>query len=59
MQAAGWQVGAPDAADRLTMLTVLLVGNLGAAVVGGAVMGLVLTRSRSGVGVSPAAPLPS
>lgn len=44
MESLGWQVGAPNAEERLTMVTVLLASNFAAAVVGGAVMGLVLTR---------------
>jgi hypothetical protein len=44
MEALGWQVGGPNAAERLTMVTVLFAGNLAAAVVGGAVMGILLSR---------------
>ncbi len=43
MEASGWVVGAPRAAERFTMLTVMFVSNLGAALAGGAVMGLLLT----------------
>lgn len=43
MEAAGWVVGAPGAAERATMVTVLAMGNLGAALVGGGVLGWVLT----------------
>lgn len=43
MEALGWRVGAPDAANRATMLTVLFAGNLGAAIVGGAVLALLVT----------------
>lgn len=39
MEASGWVVGGPGAAERATMLTVLAVGNLGAAVVGGGLLG--------------------
>jgi hypothetical protein len=34
MQAAGWVVGAPGAAERATMLTVMGLGNIGAALGG-------------------------
>ncbi len=46
MESAGYVVGAPRAAERATMLTVLFVGNLGAAVASGAVMGAVLAQWR-------------
>lgn len=42
MEASGWIVGAPGAAERDTMVTVMLAGNLGAALAGGAVMGWML-----------------
>lgn len=42
----GWHVGGPGAAERTTMLTVLFLSNLAAAVVGGGVMGLVLQQPR-------------
>jgi hypothetical protein len=42
MEASGWVVGAPRAAERFTMLTVMFMGNLGAALAGGAAMGLLL-----------------
>lgn len=42
MQALGWQVGGPGAAERATMLTVLFVGNLAAALVAGGVLGVML-----------------
>jgi hypothetical protein len=42
MDALGWRVGAPGAAERFTMLTVMLAGSLGAALAGGAVVGMVL-----------------
>jgi hypothetical protein len=42
MEASGWLVGSPGAAQRLTMITVLSLGNLGAALVGGGVMGRIL-----------------
>jgi hypothetical protein len=44
MEALGWQVGGPGAAERATMLTVLFVSNLGTALAGGAMLGLTLTR---------------
>ena len=44
MEALGWQVGGPGAAERATMLTVLFASNLGAAFAGGAVLGLILTQ---------------
>jgi hypothetical protein len=49
MEAAGWVVGAPRAAERSTMLTVMFAGDLGAALAGGAVLGWTLkatTRRR-------------
>ena len=39
MQSQGWIVGAPGAAERFTMITVMLTGNVGAALSGGAVLG--------------------
>jgi hypothetical protein len=47
MEALGWQVGGPRAAERSTMLIVLLVSALGAAIGGGAMLGLSL-RGRRG-----------
>jgi hypothetical protein len=44
MEALGWQVGGPGAAERATMLTVLFVSNLGAALVGGAMLGMTLAQ---------------
>ncbi len=44
MQALGWVVGAPGAAERFTMLTVMMVSNLGTALAGGAVLGVLLHR---------------
>ncbi|GAB4577697.1 MAG: hypothetical protein Fur0022_04280 [Anaerolineales bacterium] len=46
MEASGWVVGAPGAAERATMLTVMGVGNVGAALVGGGVMANMLGRRR-------------
>jgi len=46
MEDAGWVVGAPRAAERFTMLTVMFAGMIGAALSGGAVLGWTLsTRS--------------
>jgi hypothetical protein len=39
MEALGWVVGAPGAAARATMLTVMGLGNIAAALVGGALLG--------------------
>ena len=44
MEALGWQVGGPRAEERGTMLTVLIASNLGAALVGGAMLGMTLTQ---------------
>ena len=44
MEALGWQVGGPGAAERATMLTVLFVSNLGAALAGGAMLGMTLDQ---------------
>jgi hypothetical protein len=44
MEASGWVVGAPGAAERATMVTVLALGNIGAALVGGAMMGTNLIK---------------
>lgn len=46
MEASGWVVGAPGAAQRLTMITVMGLGNLGAALAGGAVLGWQLNRQK-------------
>ncbi len=42
MESLGYVVGAPGAADRATMLTVMASGNSGAALVGGGMMGKIL-----------------
>jgi hypothetical protein len=42
MDGLGWRVGAPGAAQRATMLTVMMTGNLGAALAGGAALGALL-----------------
>jgi hypothetical protein len=44
MLSLGWQVGGPGAAERFTMITVMLTSNAGAALAGGAAMGWVLSR---------------
>jgi len=44
MEALGWQIGVPGAEERGTMITVLIAGNLGAALAGGAVLGVTLTQ---------------
>jgi hypothetical protein len=46
MESSGWVVGAPGAAERATMVTVLFVGDLGAAIVGGGVLGVLLARAQ-------------
>jgi hypothetical protein len=45
MESMGWVIGAPNAAQRATMLTVLAAGVISAALTGGAVMGGKLTGS--------------
>jgi len=45
MESLGWVVGAPRAAERFTMLTVLFAGNLGGALAGGAVLGWSLDKT--------------
>lgn len=42
LQALGWVVGAPGAAERATMLTVMFTGNFAAALVAGGVMSMML-----------------
>jgi hypothetical protein len=42
MEVLGWQIGAPGAEERGTMITVLIVSNLGAALAGGAMLGVTL-----------------
>lgn len=46
MEAAGWVVGAPGAAERATMIVVMSLGNLAAALAGGAVVGWLLAPAR-------------
>lgn len=50
MLALGWQVGAPGAAERSTMITVMLTSNVGTALAGGAAMGWVLTKTENQLG---------
>ncbi len=47
MEANGWVVGAPRAAERATMLTVLFAGNFAAAIFGGAMLGVLCARQNS------------
>jgi len=47
MESLGWIVGAPNAAARATMLTVMSLGNIAAALAGGAVLGRSLSRLRN------------
>lgn len=47
MESLGWVVGAPGAAARATMITVLAAGNLGAALVGGAALGRLVETFRA------------
>jgi hypothetical protein len=44
MEALGWQIGAPGAEERGTMITVLILSNLGTALAGGAMLGITLTQ---------------
>jgi hypothetical protein len=44
MEALGWVVGGPGAAERATMVTVLALGNISAALTGGGMMGWKLAR---------------
>jgi len=46
MESAGWVVGAPNAAERFTMLTVMFAGDFGAAIVAGAWLGAMLASRR-------------
>ena len=48
MDAWGYRVGAPGAAERATMITVTFVGALAAAFVGGAGLGIGLSRAGEG-----------
>ncbi len=44
MEVLGWQIGAPGAEERGTMITILIVSNLGTALAGGAMLGMTLTQ---------------
>lgn len=46
MDGLGWRVGGPGAAERFTMITVMLAGNVGAALAGGAATALALGAPR-------------
>jgi len=46
MESLGWVVGAPGAAERATMVTVLALSNISAALAGGAVLGARLAVAR-------------
>ena len=46
MESLGWVVGAPGAVERATMLTVMALGNLAAALAGGGLMGATLAKHR-------------
>ncbi|HEX6386531.1 MAG TPA: hypothetical protein VF177_17810 [Anaerolineae bacterium] len=46
MESLGWVVGAPGAAQRATMLVVMFSGNLGAALVGGGLLGIILSNRK-------------
>jgi cytochrome bd-type quinol oxidase subunit 2 len=47
MDAMGWRVGAPGAAQRATMLTVTLAGSLAAAFTAGTALGVLLIRHEA------------
>jgi hypothetical protein len=47
MEALGWVVGAPGAAERATMIVVMSLGNLGAALSGGAILGRFLATRQA------------
>jgi hypothetical protein len=53
MDALGYRVGAPHAAERATMITVAMVSNLGAALNSGAMMGLLLARQLAQAAMKP------
>jgi len=58
MEASGRVVGAPHAAESFTMLTVMFVSDMAAALAAGAVIGLLLAR-RSSVTLPNMAPSPN
>jgi hypothetical protein len=47
LDVAGYRVGGPGAEERLTMLTVMLVGMVAATLIGNLVVGLLLRRSQT------------
>jgi len=47
LDALGYRVGAPGAAERATMLTVMLTSNVAASFAGGGVIGLLLSSRRA------------
>lgn len=47
MESLGWVVGAPGAAERFTMLSVMFAGDLGAAIAGGGVLGWELSARKA------------
>lgn len=47
LESLGWVVGAPGAAERATMVTVLALGNVAAALAGGGALGYRLARQES------------
>lgn len=49
MESLGWVVGAPGAAQRATMVTVLAMGNIAAALTGGAMIGWKLIGYKEGI----------
>jgi len=46
MESLGWVIGAPGALERTTMLKVMAIGNLGAALVGGSLLGIKLANYK-------------
>lgn len=59
MEAAGWVVGAPGAAERATMITVLALGNLAAALVGGGLTGRLLQQKSTQIRSRPVSQQPA
>jgi hypothetical protein len=49
MEWSGWVVGAPGAAERATMVTVMSLGNLAAAIAAGALLGVMLARRAASI----------
>ena len=58
MDALGYRVGAPGAAERFTMVTVALLGILSAAIAGGAIIGSLLSPSPRHADSPSAVPSP-